>query len=357
MYSGFIQDPSDPTGTKLTYPLALGLYVDDFVYFSKDLAVESLFSRLLTKCCKVDFMGIVNWFLGVHFSWRLTLSVITVHLSQSGFASNLFDSFHLLERNQTPTATPYRSGIPIDAIAPSTEDDESPALKRCKDAYQSLVGSIGWLAHSTRPDLITAHLFLASYSNKPSSGHMKAALHVLYYIHSTRNYGISFTSDLVAPMHLYIHYPPNTDMEAYRDAIPPHLHNSLGLSSYSDACWGSQIGKAVAEGTLLPLFKFQSISGGIVFKNGGRLGWLSKRQECTSLSSCEAKIRATSAMSKKVVDLCNLCLSLTESRYPIADIAQPTLIYNDNDACVRWSYNMTSKAARHIELRENSVRE
>ncbi len=227
LYSGFIQDPSDPTGTKSTHPLALGLYIDDFVYFSEDPAVESLFCRLLTKRCKVDFMGIVNWFLGVHFSWRLTPSAITVHLSQSGFTSNLVDSFHLSERNQTPTATPYRSGIPIDAIAPSTEHDELPALKCCKDAYQSLVGSIGWLAHSTRPDLITAHLFLASYSNKPPSGHMKAALHVLHYIHSTHNYGISFTSDLVAPMHLYIHYPPNTDVEAYQDAIPPHSHNSL----------------------------------------------------------------------------------------------------------------------------------
>jgi hypothetical protein len=186
---------------------------------------------------------------------------------------------------------------------------------------------------------------------------MKAALHVLHYIHSTHNYRILFTSNSVAPMHSYIHYPPNTDVEAYRDAIPPHSHNSSGLSSYSDACWGSQIGKAVAEGTLLPLFKFHSISGSIIFKNGGPLGWLSERQERTSLSSCKAKIRATSATSKKVVDLRNLSLSLTELGYPIADIAQPTLIYNDNDACVRWSYNMTSKAARHIELRENSVRE
>ena len=34
----------------------------------------------------------------------------------------------------------------------------------------------------------------------------------------------------------------------------------------------------------------------------------------------------------------------------------PTLLYNDYNACVRWSHNMTSKAARHIELRENLVR-
>jgi hypothetical protein len=119
---------------------------------------------------------------------------------------------------------------------------------------------------------------------------MKAALHVLHYVHSTHDYGISFTSTSIAPMHSYIHYPHTTDVEAYRDAIPPQSHNSSGLSSYSDACWGSQIGNAVAKGTLLPLFKFRSMSGGIVFKNGGPLGWLSERQDRTSLSSCEVEI-------------------------------------------------------------------
>jgi hypothetical protein len=186
---------------------------------------------------------------------------------------------------------------------------------------------------------------------------MKAALYALHYIHSTFDYGISFTSKNIAPMHSYIHYPASSDAEAYRDAIPPKPHDSSTLTSYSDACWGSQIGNAVAEGTLLPLFKFRSMSGGIVFKNGGPLGWLGKRQDRTSLSSCEAEIRATSATSKKVVDFRNLSLSFTESGFPISDIEEPTVLFNDNEACVRWSHNMTSKAARHIELRKNSVRE
>jgi hypothetical protein len=33
------------------------------------------------------------------------------------------------------------------------------------------------------------------------------------------------------------------------------------------------------------------------------------------------------------------------------------VLYNDNDACVKWSYNMTLKAACHIKFRENLVRE
>jgi hypothetical protein len=128
-YLGFVHDPSDPSGPTLTSPLTLGLYVDDFVYFSEDPAVESLFCRLLAKRCKVNFMGIVEWFLGIHFSWHLTSSSVAVHLKQSGFASNLVESFFRDSRDPTPTATSYCSGIPIDAIAPSTEKDNSPALK------------------------------------------------------------------------------------------------------------------------------------------------------------------------------------------------------------------------------------
>ncbi len=116
LYSGFIQDPLDPLGAKSKSSLSLGLYIDDFLYFSKDLAVKALFCCLLAKGCKVNFMGIVNWFLRVHFSWWITPLAVTIHLNQSCFVSNLVESFSLSNRSQTPTATPYRSGIPIDSV-------------------------------------------------------------------------------------------------------------------------------------------------------------------------------------------------------------------------------------------------
>ena len=57
------------------------------------------------------------------------------------------------------------------------------------------------------------------------------------------------------------------------------------------------------------------------------------------------------------MDFRNVCQSMVESGHGIADVTSPTLLFNNNDACVRWSYNMTSNAACHIELRENSVHE
>ncbi len=187
----------------------------------------------------MDFMDIVEWFLGVHFSWRITHSSVAAHLNRSGFATNLIKSFARQACNETPTATLYQSGIPIDSFALSVNADDSPAQIQWMDAYQSLIGSIGWLLSTTCPDIAATHSFLSSYTNKPASGHMKAALYVLHYIHSTHDYSISFTSNDTALMHSYVHFPPSTDTEAYDDTIPPTLASSYTLLAYSDACWGS----------------------------------------------------------------------------------------------------------------------
>ncbi len=135
-------------------------------------------------------MGLVEWFIGEYFSWRFTPLKVDVHLNQTSFVANLVEQFCRDTWEPTPTATPYRLSVPIDSIAASSDDDDSPSQIRRTEAYQSLIGSIRWLATATRPDLAPVHSFLSSYNIKPSSGHMKAALHVLHYIHSTRNYDI-----------------------------------------------------------------------------------------------------------------------------------------------------------------------
>ena len=356
-YTGFVRDPRDPSSLASTVLLSLGLYVDDFIYFSEDPATEAIFEQLLREQFKVDFMGLVEWFLDIHFSWRFTSSRVDVHLNQTGFAANLVEQFCQDSWDATPTATPYRSGVPIDSIAPSTDADDSPAQRRRTEAYQSLIGSIGWLATATRPDLAPVHSFLSSYNSKPSSGHMCAALHVLHYIHSTHNFGIHFTSSSTDPVHTFVHFPDSSDVEAYTDAQPPSPSHQSPLTTYSDVCWVSQIGSAVRDGTLLPLFKIRSMSGGTIFRQGGPIAWIAVCQERTSLSSCEAEIRATNEISKLLMGIHHLADAVREGGHDIADTAVASPLYNDNEACFKWSHNMTTKQIRHMEMRENAVRE
>jgi hypothetical protein len=114
----------------------------------------------------------------------------------------------------SPDATPYRSGLPIDACPELDEADDCPALFECKKRYQSVVGSIGCLAQSTRPVLSLSHSFLMSYNNKPSKRHWNAALYVLHYIHSTIDYGFTFTSKTQLPLHTFMLFPPSSDTKA-----------------------------------------------------------------------------------------------------------------------------------------------
>jgi hypothetical protein len=135
LFTGCVVDPSNATATLSSTPPTLGLYVDNFVYFSEDPVVEALFCHLFSECCKVNCMGIIEWFLGVQFSWRITQDAVSVHLNQSGFAENLVKSFFRESQDPMPMAMPYRSGIPNNSIAPLTDTDESPAQIQRKEAY------------------------------------------------------------------------------------------------------------------------------------------------------------------------------------------------------------------------------
>jgi hypothetical protein len=53
----------------------------------------------------------------------------------------------------------------------------------------------------------------------------------------------------------------------------------------------------------------------------------------------------------------HLAESIRLSGFDFTDTLAPSLLYNDNAACIQWSHNMTSKKIWHIELQENSVRE
>ena len=131
LFSGNIVDPSNPADSPSSEPLTLGLYVDDFVYFSTDPEVEAEFQCLLKQQVTVDFMGRVEWFLGTHFQWSATPDVVQVHLSQTGFASHLIEENNIHHRNIIPNATPYRSGLPIDACPESDEDKDNPTFLKC----------------------------------------------------------------------------------------------------------------------------------------------------------------------------------------------------------------------------------
>ena len=97
-------------------PIYIGVYVDDFVYFSTSPAVEQAFEKQLSKLTDVDFLGNVNHFLGIKFDWHRSQNNLTAHLSQKAFIDNLSQEIGLDHESSKAPRTPYRSGLPIDSI-------------------------------------------------------------------------------------------------------------------------------------------------------------------------------------------------------------------------------------------------
>ncbi|EJK48260.1 hypothetical protein THAOC_32961 [Thalassiosira oceanica] len=159
-------------------------------------------------------------------------------------------------------------------------------------------------------------------------------------------------------MHSHVHFPDSSDKEAYgMEARPPTARNQHLLTTYSDACWGAQFGNTLADGAQVELFKYRSMSGYILFRCGGPISWQTIRQDRTSLSSCEAEVKAVNEATKKTISIRNVIEDLIQCGYPMDDLHEHTSIYNDNEGAVAWSHNLTTKDMRHVSLRENFVRE
>ena len=101
LFQGVLSSPESPAA-KTDKPLHLGLYVDDFVYFSEDAATDQRFERLLAAKLKVEFMSTVNWFLGTHFKWSSHQDgALSRLLSQEAYAQNIVER-HCLQNITNP---------------------------------------------------------------------------------------------------------------------------------------------------------------------------------------------------------------------------------------------------------------
>jgi hypothetical protein len=306
-------------------PIYVGIHVDDIIYFSESDEVKKCFETKLSHIGTVDFMGKVTHFLGIEFTWNdLPDGNLCVSLTQQSFIESLLDFLNISVAGISTYTSPYQSGVNIDSIpcldmAPSERD-------RLRLQYQSLVGSLNWLAHTTRPDISTIVSLLAQHQSVPSPGHYDAALYVAHYLATTRNLGIYFTSTRSSTLESFLHFP-----------LPQPL------LSMSDANWGPQ-DASTKKLPDLPLFTSRSMSA-FYIDLFGPLHWLSKRQTVTAGSSAEAEIYATDECVKVLLELVQILEFLQVKHLFMPSV---NIIYNDNKACVCWSKSCTRKGLRHI---------
>jgi hypothetical protein len=289
---------------------------------------------------QVEFNGPIHYFLGIKFSHcKSNDGHVTIHLSQEADVQQLLEENNLHTATTIIKPTPYRSGHPVDTI-PNVNLPVEIRME-LESKLRKILGFLNWFSTQTRPDIATITNILAQYQSYPSPGHLDAAKYVLRYLKGTSHLGITFTSRINTSLESFVKFPID----------PSKLH------PFSDANWGPQdasVPKPNDPPTELELFKSRSISGFIIWL-GGPLHWVSKRQSITARSSTEAEIYAVDECTKclqhisNILQDLNLLHLLTDNR--------PIPIQNDNEAAVKWSHNMTTKGLRHIQMRENAVRE
>lgn len=150
-------------------PIYVSIYVDGINYFSVSDKVERKFESLLSTIGEVDFMGQVSHFLGIEFSWKFHPDEnLSVSLTQQSFVETLLESLNLSNLSTSSYTSPYRSGLVINSIP--HQEMSSTDRDKLRLTYQSLVGSLNWLAHTTRPDLSTVVSLLAQHQSQPPPG-------------------------------------------------------------------------------------------------------------------------------------------------------------------------------------------
>jgi hypothetical protein len=262
---------------------------------------------LLGNLVSVDFMGQVSHFLGIEFAWQHHPDGnISVSLTQQSFAETLIESLGFDTLTASSFASAYRSGLPIDSIP--TEDLPTSQHDALRLQYQSLVGSLNWLAHTTHPDLSTVVSLLVQHQNTPLTGHFEAAKHVVKYLADTKTLGIYFTSKRRPILESFLHFP-----------LPSHV------LSMSDANWGPQDASLTKSPSELPLFASRWMSAYYIDLLGP-IYWLSKRQTVTAGSSAEGEIYTTDECVKFLLELVQ-----TLEFLGVKDVFMPSTntVYND----------------------------
>jgi hypothetical protein len=329
-------------------PLYLILYVDDFVYFSEDDDVESYFQQALQAKISVDFMGDAEWFIGMKFDWARSLDGhVDCRISQEAYIQEIVSELGQSNANSSPLMTPFRSGLPVDAI-PFVEmslTDRAPLIAK----MQCWMGMMNWLTMGTRPDISTIVSLLASHTSLPSPGHLDAVKYLGRYLKSTADLGLLFSSRRNTTFEGYIYFPLSETDDLPSGGTAPRL------TSFCDANWGPQ--DASLPNPLGPLRQVsidesRSICGHLLMMGGCPIFWKVHKENRISRSSCEAEVKATDECVKTTQMFRHVLVELG-----LLDINLPTTIYNDNRGAVDWSNSSSTKGMRHVNIRENAVRE
>ena len=152
--------------------IVIGVYVDDLIIMSKSVEAIVKFKQQLAEKVRLTDNGKLTKFIG--FDVKRTDDEI--HLSQEDLIQELIENCGL--QNANGVRTPLSTGTILDAEEGDIQCEE---VKN----YQSIIGSLMYIAGCTRPDIQYVSNKLGRYMSNPMEKHFSAAKKVVRYLKQT----------------------------------------------------------------------------------------------------------------------------------------------------------------------------
>ena len=255
------------------------IYVDDMLIIAEDSTLADEVVLQLQSKFKIKDLGRPTYLLRHHVIYETDGSIM---LSQVNSIEELAEKFGF--ESSKPTSVPMSPGIILKSFDPYTD---KPAEK---EKYQSLLGSLQYIAQCTRPDIAYAVSVLSQFCQHPSICHWNQAKKVLVYLYHSRNLLLKFNSKggkATEPI-----------LQGYSD------------SDYA-ACPDSR----------------RSRTGYVFMLGNSVISWKSSKQKRISTSTCEAEYYALSEAGKEGIHLNALLTEIEKNvgRFTVGSASSVTI--------------------------------
>lgn len=304
--------------------ILVSLYVDDKViaFHKEDEAEWNTIKNKLMAQFKIEDKG--------DCQWVLQMEVIrdrkngTMFISQQKYVVDKLREYNIPFGDAV--LRPCTNPVTTQAIQ---EADLEGKIIQCnekgKQRYQSIIGSLLYVALNTRIDIAFITNRLSSFNNNPQPHHIAAAERVLSYLGSTRNLALKYTGTPAGET------PTDTKMM---------------VRAYSDSDWGG------CQDTR------RSTTGTIVLMNDNVIHWASTRQHTVATSSAEAEYMALSDTTKDLKWFNSWLRELLVVTPKEFDLMKPNIVHVDNTAAIAMSNRDAAHSrTKHIDIRHHFVRE
>ena len=277
--------------------LIVGVYVDDLLITRTNVSVIESFKKQMNKEFDMSDLGKLSHYLGIEVNQKGDY----IKLNQVAYDQKLLEKAGMYDCNSAKY--PMETKIQLD------KDVKGKAVNPTQ--YKSIVGGLRYLVH-TRPDIAYAVGIVNRYMERPTELNLRAVKRILRYIKGTMEFGLVYA-------------------KGTRNYLP---------SGYSDSDLAGNI-------------EDRRSTGGMAFYlDESLITWVSQKQRCVALSSCEAEFMAATAAACQGVWLKNLLSRITDMKQG------PVVIYVDNRSAINLAKNpVFNGRSKHIDIRYHFIRE